>query len=237
MLGLLRKISLLSLGALAALSSCQQQTAGGGKPPMFQPISNYGPIAQRTPSQLKREVNLRVELVPNGKYSRRVYRPMRARYITIHSTQNYASSADAVRHSIALRRGALRGGRIGYMSWHFTVDENRAVQHLPLNEQGDHADVHGPGNKYSIGIEMCENAGSRLAYTVDRTAKLTAVLMYELSIPISNVVPHYHWARPCRVPHKNCPHFLMDNGRPGYRWAWFQNKVNRYYKAITTGEA
>ena len=34
---------------------------------------------------------------------------------------------------------------------------------MPTNEQGEHADFDGPGNRYSIGIEMCENRGNNRA--------------------------------------------------------------------------
>jgi len=192
-------------------------------------------------SGLLRQVNLKSDMVPRGTHGRRVVRRMNPRYITIHSTQNW--SADAERHSLALKRGALRapkrrgGNRIGYLIWHFTVDDDSAVQHMPTNEQGEHADFDGPGNNYSIGIEMCENRDGNLSVTVDRTAKLTAYLMYKHGIPLSRVVPHYHWPRHgTSRPHKNCPHFLMDNGRPGRKWRNFQNRVNGYYRAIRSSE-
>lgn len=197
-------------------------------------------ISQPTSSAaLLRQINLKVDMVPRGTHGRRVVRPMRPRYITIHSTQNY--TADAERHGLALKRGALRapkrrgGNRIGYLIWHFTVDDYHAVQHMPTNEQGEHADFDGPGNRYSIGIEMCEQRGSNLNATIERTAKLTAYLMKKNGIPLSNVVPHYHWERRgTRMPHKNCPHFLMDNGRPGRKWKAFQAKVNFYYNQLQT---
>ncbi len=187
-------------------------------------------------SSLLRSVNLKQDMVRKGTHGRKVVRRMTPRYITIHSTQNY--SADAERHSLALKRGALRapkrrgGNRIGYLIWHFTVDEDAAIQHMPTNEQGEHADFDGPGNNYSIGIEMCENRGADLGATIDRTARLTAYLMHKHGIPLSRVVPHYHWPRRgVSKPHKNCPHFLLDNGRPGRKWRAFQSKVNGYYKA------
>lgn len=183
---------------------------------------------------LRRSINLRVDLVPRGTHGRRVVRPMTPRYITIHSTQNF--SADAERHALALKRGALRapkragGNRIGYLIWHFTVDDNSAVQHMPTNEQGEHADFNGPGNNYSIGIEMCEERGSSLRSTIDRTARLTAYLMHRHGIPANRIVPHYHWPRRgVSQPHKNCPHFLLDNGRPGRKWREFQKLCQRYY--------
>jgi N-acetylmuramoyl-L-alanine amidase len=196
------------------------------------PVSAGGSVSS---SALAREINLKVDMVRKGTQGRRVVRPMTPRYITIHSTQNY--SADAERHSLALKRGALRsairkgGNRIGFLIWHFTVDDHVAIQHMPVNEQGEHADFDGPGNRYSIGIEMCEQRGSNRSATIERTAKLTAKLMHENGIPLSRVVPHYHWPRRGKnPPNKNCPHFLMDNGRPGAKWRWFLGRVDYYYR-------
>lgn len=184
-----------------------------------------------------RQVNLKVDMVRKGTQGRRVVRPMNPRYITIHATENY--SAGAAKHALALKNGALRsakrphGNRIGFLIWHFTVDDHVAIQHMPTSEQGEHADFDGPGNRLSIGIEMCENRGGNLGATVDRTAKLTAVLMKQRGIPLSHVVPHYHWPRRGKhPPNKNCPHFLMDHGRPGAKWRGFLNRVNHYYREI-----
>ncbi len=188
-------------------------------------------------SRMMRDVNLKVDMVPRGKHGRRVYRPMTPRYITIHATENY--TAGAAQHSLALKRGALRspitrnGNRIGYLIWHFTVDDHQAIQHMPISEQGEHADFHGPGNRLSIGIEMCENRGGNLRTTVERTAKLTAILMKRHGIPLGNVVPHYHWPRHGKhPPHKNCPHFLLTDGRPGPKWRGFVGRVNYYYRQL-----
>ncbi|MFZ9941830.1 MAG: N-acetylmuramoyl-L-alanine amidase family protein [Luteolibacter sp.] len=188
-------------------------------------------------SRMYREVNLRADMVPRGRHGRKVVRPMRPRYITIHSTQNYHANAE--RHAAALKSGALRspktktGNRIGYLIWHFTVDDREAIQHMPISEQGEHADFHGPGNRLSIGIEMCEHRGSNKRVTIERTAKLTAILMKKQGIPLRNVVPHYHWPRKGRnPPNKNCPHFLLDNGKPGKKWRWFLGRVNDYYQRI-----
>ena len=207
------------------------------------PVGPPTGVATRSPtggvsmSAMLREVRLKVDMVQRGTHGRKVVRPMRPRYITIHSTQNYTAGAE--RHSLALKRGALRSGkrrggnRIGYLIWHFTVDQGVAIQHMPTSEQGEHADFSGPGNLYSIGIEMCEERGSDLNATVERTAKLTAVLMKKHGIPLKNVVPHYHWPRRGKTPpNKNCPHFLLDNGRPGAKWRGFVNRVNFYYRKL-----
>ena len=188
--------------------------------------------------ELLRSVNLKQDMVRKGTHGRRVVRRMTPRYITIHSTQNYSPEAGAERHALALKHGKLRapkrrgGNRIGYLIWHYSVDDRLAVQHMPTGEQGEHADFDGPGNRYSIGIEMCENRGSNLNATIDRTARLTAWLMHEHGIPLSRVVPHYHWPRRgLSTPHKNCPHFLLENGRPGRKWRAFLGRVNHYYRS------
>ena len=197
--------------------------------PVPPPTGSTGGIST---SAMLRQVNLKVDMVRKGAYGRRSSRSMTPRYITIHSTQNFTAGAE--KHSEALKHGALRTGqRPGYLIWHFTVEDGMAVQHMPTTEQGCHADFDGPGNHLSIGIEMCENRGNNRAATVERTAKLTAVLMKRNNIPLKNVVPHYHWPRRGKTPpNKNCPHFLLDNGRPGAKWRAFQARVNYYYRQL-----
>src|SRR5206468_1888909 len=93
-------------------------------------------------------VNLQQWIVPPGKYGRRIQFPLRAQYVTIHSTDN--RGATAAQHASGMARGAFRArtkwNRTGYMTWHFTVDDQVAIQSLPLNIQGEHADHDGPGN-------------------------------------------------------------------------------------------
>ena len=186
-------------------------------------------VPQKAPASLYAEVRVSKDYLPRSAKGRRGQRSMKPRYITIHSTQNWSKGADPWRHSLALKRSKL-----GKLSWHYTIDEKLAVQHLPTNITGRHADFDGPGNRYSIGIEMCEHPGNSRTRTVDRTAKLAAYLMYKHSIPLSKVVPHYHWPRyGMNPPHKNCPHFLLDNGRPGRKWRGFQARVKKYYDQIT----
>lgn len=199
------------------------------------------PVGRKvTPAQLLDEVRLVQDMIPRGAYGRRYFRPMKPRFITIHATEN--PTGDAWHHALALKRGALRapkrvgGNRIGFLTWHFTVEDRDAYQHLPTNEQGEHADFNGPGNNFSIGIEMCEHRGNNLARTIDNTAKLAAFLMYEHGIGISNVVGHHHWRRiGVRPEHKNCPHFLLDNGTEGPRWRWFLGRVQGHYSRIVPG--
>lgn len=197
------------------------------------PVMAGSSLPRKSPSALYSEVRVRKDYMPRNARGRRDSRSMRPRYITIHSTQNWGRGADAWRHSLALKRGKL-----GRLSWHYTVDEKVAVQHLPTNVTGNHADYDGPGNRYSIGIEMCEHPGNSRSVTVDRAAKLSAYLMCKYDIPLRRVVPHYHWPRWGRnPPNKNCPHFLLDHGRPGRKWRGFLAKVRRYHDEITKPSA
>jgi len=177
-------------------------------------------------------INLQQMIVPPGKYGRHKEFPLRATYITIHSTDN--RGATALQHAKGMAAGNFRGrskwNRTGYMTWHFTVDDVQAIQSLPLNIQGEHADHEGPGNTTSIGIEICEfGSRARQDAAIDRAARLTAYVMRQQHIALDHVVPHYHW--PQKHFHnnqKNCPRILLDGGRPGPRWEAFLRKVRGY---------
>ena len=219
----MRRPFFIAFSAAALLLGCATQSA---------------PPAPR--GDLFKNLNISQEfMIPPGKYARKRMAPMNPTGITIHSTQSYGRGAGARTHARILHRGGLTASKnsLGYLSWHFSVDDKSIYQSLPTNERGEHADYEGPGNKTTIGIEMCENSDSNLTQTVDRTARLTAALMHQHGIPLSNVVPHQHW-RQIRyadgrdLGHKNCPHFLMTNGKPGAKWANFKAKIDRYYRAM-----
>lgn len=76
---------------------------------------------------------------------------MNPRFITIHSTQNFSQGANALAHANLLKRGGLTSehNSLGYLTWHFTVDQDCVYQHLPVDEQGQHADYNGNGNSPS----------------------------------------------------------------------------------------
>ena len=226
--------------ATSSLVLCCCSSSGGG---VALPVSNPQP-ASKSMSELYKELNVVVYKVPKGQHGRRDARHLSPRYITIHSTRNFDRGANALKHAEAMSNGAftsrklIGGNRTGYLTWHYSVDQSLAVQHLPHNEQGEHADFDGPGNNYSIGIEMCENVGNDLSATMDRTAKLAAWLMHKHSIPLDNVVPHYHWPRNfITPPRKACPQILLDNGVPGKKWRRFLALIDRYYKSIATGDS
>ena len=139
------------------------------------------------------ELNASQDIIPAGKCGRPLHRPMRPTFITIHSTDNTSRSADALASRARHEEKGLRGrhNRTGFLTWHFTVDDHSIYQSLPTSETGEHADYEGPGNRSSIGIEMCVNRGNNIASTIDRTAQLTARLMRHYNIPLTM------WSRTC----------------------------------------
>jgi len=180
------------------------------------------------------ELKITRDIIPPGECGRPLHRPMRPTFITIHSTDNTSRSADALHNALAMKKGLRsRHNRSGFLTWHFTVDDHSIYQSLPTNETGEHADYEGPGNRSSIGIEMCVNRGNDIASTIDRTARLTAELMRQYDIPLNHVVPHMHWRR-IRYSDgrdegfKQCPRILLDRGRLGPRWSAFMAKVSSY---------
>lgn len=159
-----------------------------------------------------------VDLVPKSK---RPGYAMKPEYLTIHQTGNTNPGADAKMHNRYVHNNAPNP------SWHFTVDDKEAYQHLPLTENGWHAGdgTNGTGNRQSIGIEICENRDGNRAQAEANAAWLCAKLIKE--IPTLKPFPacmkqHYDWSG------KNCPQVIRSrkNG-----WANFLAAVESHLKA------
>ena len=196
------------------------------------------PVPERSTPEYRyyRTLALEKEMIPYGRYGRFANREMDAKYITVHSTANL--DATARNHADALRNGKLsvnpRGlNRTGYLTWHFSVDDIAAFQHLPTGEQGEHADYSGPGNLTSIGVEICEFRNpARQAAAIDRAARLVAWVMEAEDIPLKRVVPHYHWPRWPNNWHKPCPRIFMEGEHPGPQWDAFRRRIQYYHRYL-----
>ncbi|MGH0950789.1 N-acetylmuramoyl-L-alanine amidase [Bacillus mycoides] len=139
-------------------------------------------------------------IIPKGNSNRPAY-SMSPKFITIHTTENTDAGANARQHAKFVNNG---GGSAG-VSWHFTVDDTRIVQHLPINENGWHAgDGNGTGNRSSIGIETCENSDGNFEKALANVAKLVKFLMAHTGIGLGNVVPHQRWSG------KYCPRPILN---------------------------
>lgn len=130
--------------------------------------------------------------------------------ITIHSTANPKSTA------INERNWLTNPSNDRVASWHIVVDENMAVEAIPLNEIAFHAGVR-EGNNTSIGIEICES-GDR-AKTLQNAVELTARLLHERSWGIDKLRRHYDWSG------KICPGILSANNWEG--WNAFKIQIQR----------
>ena len=187
-----------------------------------------------------RLAGVRMALLPPNVHGRLVARTMRPRYITIHSTQDVGATAAQYARYLVVKgkrsRNNPRFGRSGWVVWHFSVDDQETVEHLLPTEQGDHADYGGPGDRQSIGIEICEfRSPARQAAAVDRAARLTAALAKRYKIPSQDIVPHMHWPRWDFRYGKPCPRILLERDRKarggwrlGAKWKSFIARVEQY---------
>lgn len=161
-------------------------------------------------------------------------------YIVVHDTWNTAPSADALAHANYLKN--VNDNPNGdYVSWHFVIDENYAVQQLPLDEvayhAGDGSHVYGDtyyndyykyqaiggGNRNGIGIETCVNYGCNYTNVMRRCAKLVAELLIDYNLGLERVKQHHDFSG------KNCPCVMREN----HRWEEFLNMVEIFYYGKT----
>ncbi|WP_150526891.1 peptidoglycan recognition protein family protein [Roseibium sediminis] len=153
--------------------------------------------------QLGQSLNLKIEMVAPGRPNRSG-KKINPQYITIHNTSNTSKGADADAHSNLIRNKGyyMWKGEKRYVSWHYTVDDNKVIKHIPIWERAIHA---GKGNGQSIAIEVCMNQGINQQAANDRAARLVACLLHDLKLNKSRIVPHKHWTG------KNCPILLLPN--------------------------
>lgn len=128
--------------------------------------------------------------------------------ITIHSTANPKSTA------INERNWLVNPSNTRTASWHIAVDENMAVEAIPLNEKAIHASST-IGNNTTIGIEICES-GNR-EKTLKNAVALVAKMLHERNWSVDRLKRHFDWNG------KNCPRIFNYNNWEG--WAKFKNDV------------
>lgn len=140
------------------------------------------------------------KLVSSSKYNIKCPYKMTPEYITVHNTANDASAENEITYM---------NNNDSEISYHFAVDDIQAVQGLPLDRNGWHAgDGNGPGNRKSIGIEICysKSGGSRFEKAEKNTAELVACLLKERGWGLERVKKHQDWSG------KYCPHRTLDLG-------------------------
>ena len=143
-------------------------------------------------------------------------------WVTVHETGNPNPSADALMH----RRFVNEGGGPERVSFHFAVDDARAVQILPLDERGFHAGdgcddpARDTGCFRSVAIETCVNAPAGSARWTKAKRNLAALVALIVADPgrfvggdalagrfaFERVAPHNRWSG------KNCPARMLEEG-------------------------
>jgi N-acetylmuramoyl-L-alanine amidase CwlA len=157
-------------------------------------------------------VPIKQDFLPQGREYGRPGYLMTPTSITIHNTANPEATAE--NHASYLRQGHR-------ISWHFTVDDDSIVQHMPINEQAWHTGTNA-GNTTSIGIEVCEFADpKRQAKAEDNAAWLAAKLQHE-NKSVKEVRTHHSWSG------KNCPRKILPH------WSSFLAKVRAHRSDFIT---
>ena len=169
--------------------------------------------------ELGRSLNLVEELIAAGRPNRPGVH-IAPRYVTVHNTSNAGSRADAKAHSRFVRNTGfytLASGKKNYVSWHYTVDDQCVIKHLPISERAIHA---GAANGVSVGIEVCMHKEIDQAAANDRVARLVAALLHDLRFTTDAIRTHKSWTG------KTCPVLLLP------QWPGFVAKVQAILDSI-----
>ena len=126
---------------------------------------------------------------------------MTASSIVVHDTANDASAMAEISYMLS---------NVNYTSFHFAVDDYRAVQGLPLDRNGWHAGdgTNGTGNRLGIGIEVCysKSGGERYLKARENAAELCAILLKARGWGVNKITKHQDYSG------KYCPHRNLDMG-------------------------
>lgn len=149
-------------------------------------------------------------LCPQSKWGAKCPYPMTPTRVVIHNTANDASAMNEI---------SYMNSNNNQVSYHFAVDDTRAVQGIPLNRNAWHAGdgAYGSGNRYGIAIEICysKSGGSRFTKAEQNGAELAAMLLKQYGWGIDRLTKHQDYSG------KYCPHRTLDLG-----WQRFVNMVS-----------
>lgn len=151
--------------------------------------------------------------LPQSQYAIKCPYSMEPEGLTIHNTANDAS---------AMAEVSYMQGNPYEVSFHYAVDDTRAVQGLPLNRNGWHAGDggSGKGNRKTIGLEICysKSGGTRFTEAEKNGAILAAMILKAHGWGIERMGKHQdYWQG---TYYKYCPHRTLDLG-----WKRFVNMV------------
>lgn len=136
------------------------------------------------------------------------------KYIVIHNTANSESTAQNEVDYLS------NPNNTSSTAFHIAVDDKEMIEAIPPTEIAYHAgDGNGEGNRYGIGIEICESGDVKRAES--HAAKLVAYLMKTYGIPLSHVKTHQDFSG------KVCPRLMLDH------WETFLKEVETEYRLLS----
>lgn len=141
------------------------------------------------------------KFIPTSKYRLKAPHAMNPKWVTIHNTANDASARNEV---------AYMSGNSNPTGYHVAIDNVEAVQAIPFSRNAYHAgDGQGPGNRQSIGIEICysKSGGPRYYAAELNAAEYVAGVLTQYGWGIDRIKWHRDWSG------KHCPHRMIDEGR------------------------
>ena len=134
-------------------------------------------------------------LISSSKYGVKCPYTMTPKGICIHNTANDASARN--------ERSYMQRNN-NEVSFHIAVDDQEAIQGLPLDRNAWHAGDggNGQGNRNYIAVEICysKSGGSRFEAAEKRAAKEVAALLKKYGWGIDKIKDHRSFSG------KNCPH-------------------------------
>ncbi|VDG98921.1 N-acetylmuramoyl-L-alanine amidase CwlA precursor [Lysinibacillus sphaericus] len=141
------------------------------------------------------------KFIPESKYPLKAPYAMTPEYVTIHNTANDASALNEISYMTTNSNAT---------SYHVAIDDVHAVQGIPFRRNAYHAgDGQGPGNRKSIGIEICysKSGGPRYYAAEANAVEYVAGVLKQYGWGIDRIKWHRDWSG------KHCPHRIIDEGR------------------------
>lgn len=144
------------------------------------------------------------------------------KFLIYHETDNGNATANADAHSNYLTNVAKTG--YPWVSWHYTVDDTKIIQHIPDDEIAWHAGdgrKEDGGNMSGIGIEICVNADGDYNKALENAKELGAMLLKKHGWGNNACKRHYDMVG------KYCPRKILSNGNWGSVVDGIQFYLNR----------
>ena len=146
-------------------------------------------------------INIRKNLVEEGKWGIKCPFPMQPKFVVIHNTANDATAENEIAY---MKRNDNE------VSFHYAVDEKEAVQGILEDRNAWHAGDggRGEGNRYGIAIEICysKSGGEKFEKAERNAAALAADILKRYGWGVEKIKKHRDFSK------KYCPHRTLDLG-------------------------